>query len=77
MSLLHNFNLCGSAIQRFGISSSASPQPNDKDATQSGNEQGSATENDAAAAAVKTSTDAAADDEKDVSGSSMNYFSIK
>lgn len=69
VSLLHNFNLCGSAIQRFGISSSASPQPNDKDATQSGNEQGSATENDAAAAAVKTSTDAAADDEKDVSES--------
>nr|CAN76715.1 hypothetical protein VITISV_018795 [Vitis vinifera] len=49
VSLLHHLVHNASIFQRFGISSSASPQTNEKETTQSGNEQGTV-ENDGAPA---------------------------
>lgn len=47
MSLLHHSALNSSAFQWFGFSSSASPQPNEKETAQSGNEQGNKEPNEA------------------------------
>ncbi|CAK9163897.1 unnamed protein product [Ilex paraguariensis] len=63
VSLLHHSILNTSAIQRFGFSSSASPQSNDKDTSQPGNEQGSTVEN--SEAATKPSGDAEVPDQTD------------
>lgn len=77
VALLHRSFLNESPFQRFGFSSSASPQHNDKDAAQPGAENGS----DAAAARTSTETevhdkteasasmDSQVKDEKDVSDS--------
>uniref|UniRef100_A0A5B7APH7 GrpE protein homolog n=1 Tax=Davidia involucrata TaxID=16924 RepID=A0A5B7APH7_DAVIN len=50
VSLLHHSILNTSAFQRYGISSTASPQPTEKETAQSGNDQGSTVENNGAAA---------------------------
>ncbi|XP_075097578.1 protein GrpE-like isoform X1 [Nicotiana tabacum] len=64
VSLFHE-----SALQRFGISSSASPQPNEKESSQSQSEPGSTKENGDCEASV--SADSHVQDEKDESGSDM------
>lgn len=69
MSLLHHLVHNASIFQRFGISSSASPQTNEKETTQSGNEQGTV-ENDGAPAdaePAKTNQAEESDSEADLS----------
>ncbi|OIT34727.1 PREDICTED: uncharacterized protein LOC109244310 isoform X1 [Nicotiana attenuata] len=58
-----------SALQRFGISSSASPQPNEKETSQSQSEPGSTKENGDCEPSV--CADSQVQDEKDESGSDM------
>ncbi|CAI9088331.1 OLC1v1022637C1 [Oldenlandia corymbosa var. corymbosa] len=65
VSLLHHSFLGGSPFQRFGISSSASPQENEKDAAQS-----SAEHDDSAKTSAETESSASKDD-KDLSGSNV------
>lgn len=67
MPLLNHSNLYASPFQRFGISSSASPQTDEKETSQNGNGQGSTGENNGAAA--KTSGEAEVSDKKEESGS--------
>ncbi|XP_034679636.1 grpE protein homolog 2, mitochondrial-like isoform X2 [Vitis riparia] len=69
VSLLHHLVHNASIFQRFGISSSASPQTNEKETTQSGNEQGTV-ENDGAPAdaePAKTNQAEESDSEGDLS----------
>lgn len=69
VSLLHHLVHNASIFQRFGISSSASPQTNEKETTQSGNEQGTV-ENDGAPAdaePAKTNQAEESDSEADLS----------
>ncbi|KAK6132980.1 hypothetical protein DH2020_033271 [Rehmannia glutinosa] len=71
VSLLHHSALKSSAFQWFGFSSSASPQPNEKETAQSGNEQENKEHNEAphqteaSASDVKTESDS--DSESDLS----------
>lgn len=73
VSLLHHLVHNASIFQRFGISSSASPQTNEKETTQSGNEQGTV-ENDGAPAdaePAKTNQAEESDSEGDLSMDDM------
>ncbi|XP_057977875.1 grpE protein homolog 2, mitochondrial-like isoform X1 [Malania oleifera] len=67
LSLLHHLALKNFAFQRCGISSSASPQPSEKETVQSGNEQGSNAERNGKHS--KTSEDAKIPDPTKDSGS--------
>lgn len=68
MSLLRDSTLSHSVFQRFGMSSSASTQSDEKETAQAGNEQGNTVESDAAASANGNSE---VPDETTKSGSDM------
>ncbi|CAI9088332.1 OLC1v1022637C2 [Oldenlandia corymbosa var. corymbosa] len=71
VSLLHHSFLGGSPFQRFGISSSASPQENEKDAAQS-----SAEHDDSAKTSAETESSASKDD-KDLSDSEVELSEVE
>ncbi|KAA8527012.1 hypothetical protein F0562_008759 [Nyssa sinensis] len=75
VSLSHHSILNGSAFQRYGISSTASPQSTEKDTAQSGNDQGNTVENDGATA--KTTGNTEAPDQKEESGSNSKSQFVK
>lgn len=72
--LLNHSNLYASPFQRFGISSFASPQTDEKETSQTGNEQGSTGENNDAA--TKESGEAEVSDKKEESGTYLETQNI-